>query len=671
MNSSFSFKHAAYTHEEQLIDWAIKARYLAYPVVTLLVLLFLKPYTAPYEYFLLAVIIAFAINITGDLLFRISKLRRVMGVVLAIVDILITSFTIFLTGGFQSPFFILLLLHIFGVSLLGNAVLTLIFALLDIFFYIMASFLNASLHKGVFVFVNSLVTNNIINLRSGNLDLAITNISIFVLIVLILIFVNLKLNSALKELFSERKEIGFLLDTMDRFKKLEPINDFLSEMTNMISETLGYRYNAIILLNKEKTALQIMEYSPKADVEDINNILGFELDKLWVPMHSENNMVVKAMKERSTMITHNEWDLLVDAVPQVTEEIAKTIQQTTGTKVFALVPIIAFGEAIGILEVESKAENLNEGNVRLLESFASQLGTGIVNSRLYTETLKQKEEIEKHYQEMNTVLGELQLAYSRLEDFTKELELSKHKLEEMKGILYHTDKLANIGQVIASITHQFSTPVSVIAGQTELLNKELENKGVDIGRERLEKIKLSINKLDESVKRLMSSVRLTRAEFTSVNVNSIINSIASLWEYELRTKGIELIKELDEKLPDIQAIPEAIEQLLVNLISNARDAMENRKGNIVISTRFFDKDNIEIEVKDEGIGIPDEQLAKIFTPFFTTKPAGKGTGLGMTIVMNAIEEHNGRLLVKSELNKGTIFTIILPIEHRDDRTHTA
>lgn len=670
MNKLLLRKNVNYSHEEQLADWTIKARYISYPIVTLFVLFYIKSYVPIYKFFIFAVVIAFIINIISNILFKIKNLRKIIAIVLSVMDILLSSFVIFLTGGYQSPFFNLLLLHIFGVGLLGNVILTIIFFISDIIFYLLASYLNALLQHGTIMFINTQVTHSIANLNPLNLNFVLSNLAIFVLVSLIVIFVNLKLNTALREIFSEKKIVNFLFNTMDRFKKLEPISDFLNEMTNMVSETLGYRYNSIILLDKGETELHLREYSPKKNIESINNILGFELDKLWVPMHSENNLVVRAMKERATMITKSEWDLLIDAKPTTTKEVAIKLQQATGTKTFALVPIIAFGESIGILEVESKAENLDEGSIRLLESFASQLGTGIVNNRLYTETLKQKEEIERHYQEMNAVLSELQLAYSRLEDFTNQIELSKHKLEEMKSILYHSDKLANIGQVIASITHQFSSPISVIAGQAELLVRELESKGIEVGKERLEKIRLSINKLEESVKRLMSSVRLSKVEFSSVNVNNIILSIASLWEYELKIAGLELLTNIFEKLPNIQGIPEAIEQLLVNLISNARDAMENKKGKITISTRLFDKDNIEIEVKDEGTGIPDDQLAKIFTPFFTTKPAGKGTGLGMTIVMNAIEQHNGRLLVKSELNKGTTFTIIIPIVHKDERANT-
>jgi len=659
-----SLKIEGDVYGDRLTLWAIKARYLSYPVAIFLVLFFFGSQTAIYKYFLSISIIAIFLNILCHYLYyKLPDLKLGLGIFMATIDTVMSGIAVFLTGGYQSPFFILFLLQIFGVGLLGNAILTFAFLSVDAIVYIISSHFNSLLRYGSFVFINSNITQIINHAKIDETNFFVINIVIFVLITLIVMFVNTNLNSAVKRAFSEKKQITFLLNTMERLKKLEPINKFLREMTDIINDILGYRYNSIILLNKERTELHLMEYSPKSNTESINALLGFKLEELRVPMHSEANIVVKAVKERDTMITHAEWDLLIDALPPVTESIAIKVQQTTGTKTFIIVPIIAFGDVIGAIELESRLMNIDEDQIKLLESFASQLGSGIVNNRLYTETLKQKEEIEKHYQEMNSLLGELQSSYSRLEDFTKDLELSKHKLEEMKSILYHTDKLANMGQVIASITHQLSSPISVIAGQVELLTRELENSGVKAGKDRIEKIKLSVNKLDESVKKLMSSVRLTKTEFKLINVNEIINSVTSLWEYELKRADIQLIKKLDDRLPDIEGISEAIEQMLVNLISNARDAMENKKGNIVISTRLFDKNNIEIEVQDQGIGIPDAELKKIFTPFFTTKPPGKGTGLGMVIVMNAIEEHNGRLLVKSELNKGTIFTIILPVKH--------
>ncbi len=662
-------KIEGYTYEEQLAKWAIKARYLSYPVAVFLVLVFFRHQTLIYEYFLLASAVAVFINILGDFFFRIIKIRQVIGILMAIIDAAVTSFAVFLTGGFHSPFFIVFLLQIMGVGLLGNASLTIVFFFIDTILYSLSSYLNLLLRQGSFIFINNEITRIIIDVKLTRNDFILINVCIFILIALILAVVNRKLNAASKKMFSNRKKLDFLLTVMDKFRKLEPLHSFLDDSTTLISDILGYRYNAIILLNSEKTELYMNAHNPKIGekekvIEQANNLFGYEMKNMRLPMSNNNNIVVRSIKEMTTLITHDAWDILTGVAPGVTKETAANIQQLTGNKTYIVTPIVVFGDAIGVLEAESALSYMDVDNIELLERFASQIGVSIVNNRLYTETLNQKKEIEEHYQKMNSVLSELQQSYAKLEDFTIELERSKNKLEEMKGILYHSDKLAHMGQVIASITHQFSSPISAISGQVELLMKELRDKGVDVNNDRLEKIKLGVDKLNESSRKLMLSVRQTKPEFRNVNVNEIVVSVSALWEYELRITGIGLVRKLDAKLPNIQGIPDAIEQLLVNLISNARDAMGDKKGNIIISTRIFDKDHVELEITDEGIGIPDEYLAKIFTPFFTTKPVGKGTGLGMVIVMNAVEEHDGRLMVKSELNKGTTFTIILPILHK-------
>lgn len=653
--------------------WAIKARYIVYPAALFLFLFFFRHHSALYPYFIYAAIIPFILNFIVDYIYRFDKSIYITGVLMAILDSAITAYIVFLTGGFRSPFFFMFLVQLLGVGLLNNAFFTLMFLFIDTLVYAAMADLNILLREGKFVFVNQNITGIITQLKPERIDYIVINIVLFTVIVLILAFINYRLNIIFAKLDSSRKKIDLLLTMANKFRNLQPLGNFLDETTKMIADTLGYKYNAIILLSKNKTVLHMNSHNPKTGeekktIEHANDLLGYDLKSMSVPMSSENNIVVRAVKEMNTLITNDPWDVLIDVAPPVTREIAQHLQQLTGSKTYIVTPIVVLGETIGVLETESQLSHIDTENIELLERLSSQIGVSIVNSRLYTETLNQKKEIESHYQEMNNILSELQMSYSKLESFTSELEISKNKLEEMKGILYHSDKLATIGQVIASITHQFSSPITVITGQSDLLIKELNDRGIEAGKERIEKIKLSVSKLNESVKKLMLSVRQSKPEFRDININTIVNSVSGLWEYELKVAGMRLDKKLDETLPLIEGVPDALEQLLANLISNAKDAMEERKSTITVSTRLFDKDNIELEVTDEGMGIPDNQLDKIFTPFFTTKPAGKGTGLGMVIVMNAVEEHNGRLMVRSELNKGTTFTIILPIKHHKEQS---
>jgi signal transduction histidine kinase len=121
-------------------------------------------------------------------------------------------------------------------------------------------------------------------------------------------------------------------------------------------------------------------------------------------------------------------------------------------------------------------------------------------------------------------------------------------------------------------------------------------------------------------------------------------------------------------LPTIECSPARINQVILNLLSNAADAMKglDHQGEILISTTADDQE-VRIRIQDNASGIPEDKLAKIFDPFFTTKPAGEGTGLGLAISARIVEQHQGRLAVESELGKGTVFTLHLPIERQEEK----
>jgi signal transduction histidine kinase len=125
-------------------------------------------------------------------------------------------------------------------------------------------------------------------------------------------------------------------------------------------------------------------------------------------------------------------------------------------------------------------------------------------------------------------------------------------------------------------------------------------------------------------------------------------------------ENIRIVRKLDSRSPVIQADPDQMRQCLLNLMSNAVDAMSPNGGTMTISTRAVGRTHIEISVSDTGAGISEETMGKLFTPFFTTKPPGKGTGLGLSIIYGIVKMHRGDIRVQSELGKGTTFTIVLP-----------
>jgi signal transduction histidine kinase len=160
------------------------------------------------------------------------------------------------------------------------------------------------------------------------------------------------------------------------------------------------------------------------------------------------------------------------------------------------------------------------------------------------------------------------------------------------------------------------------------------------------------------VSNLKNFSRLDRSKVASFNVNEGLVSTLIIAKAQLG--GVAVDRRFGE-IPSITCSPSQVNQVFLNLVTNAAQAMDRPDGAIVITTRREGADAIAVEVADNGKGIPPEVLPKIFDPFFTTKEVGKGTGLGLSIVYKIVEQHGGRIDVKSTVGKGTVFTVVLPI----------
>jgi len=168
-----------------------------------------------------------------------------------------------------------------------------------------------------------------------------------------------------------------------------------------------------------------------------------------------------------------------------------------------------------------------------------------------------------------------------------------------------------------------------------------------------------IEQISELVANLKNFSRLDRSKIASFNVNEGLLSTLLIARPQLRQ--VEIERRFGE-IPSITCSPSQVNQVFLNLVTNAAQAMERPDGAIVITTRREGADAIAVEVADNGKGIPPEVLPKIFDPFFTTKEVGKGTGLGLSIVYKIVEQHGGRIDVKSTVGKGTVFTVVLPMK---------
>ena len=220
-----------------------------------------------------------------------------------------------------------------------------------------------------------------------------------------------------------------------------------------------------------------------------------------------------------------------------------------------------------------------------------------------------------------------------------------------------------LGELVAGVAHELNNPL--MAADTflyvirENLDKENEN------QKRLELIQRCHERIDKIINHLRDFSRQSKFAFRKIDINEPIENALMITGQQLLNHGIRLIKNFSPNLPKIWGDANQLEQVFLNLISNARDAMGkvDRKRELTMSTGLILRNgwnDMEISFKDTGSGIPEENLDKIFEPFFSTKQVGKGTGLGLSICYGIIEAHGGRIEVESKLDEGTTFRVILP-----------
>ncbi|MCJ7533758.1 MAG: PAS domain S-box protein [Anaerolineales bacterium] len=243
------------------------------------------------------------------------------------------------------------------------------------------------------------------------------------------------------------------------------------------------------------------------------------------------------------------------------------------------------------------------------------------------------------------------------------LDITERKRAE--EALREAQKLASMGSLAAGMAHEINSPLQVINGLSERITRQLENSQLDEGK--LKRDIATVNRcgwnIANIIRSLLTYARESPGQVASHNLNEIVNDTLLLTEHQLKTvSNISVLSDLGRNLPPLSCERTQIVQVLINLLTNARDAMPNG-GEVTIRTGYNAKQNrFTLQVSDTGTGIPKEMQEKIFDPFFTTKEVGQGTGLGLSIVLGIVKSHGGDIKVESAPKQGTTFTIYLPKE---------
>ena len=251
---------------------------------------------------------------------------------------------------------------------------------------------------------------------------------------------------------------------------------------------------------------------------------------------------------------------------------------------------------------------------------------------------------------------------SRLAEADRERTVMTHQVIE-------TGRLASIGELAAGIAHEINNPVAIMVQEAGWIDDLLHDDNPTSAENLVEieravgQIRTQGDRCKEITYKLLSFARKTDPSVRAVVLNDMVAEVIGLTSQKTRYANVQIVTELSPDLPEIQASPTEIQQVLLNLVNNAIDAIDKPGGTVTVVTRA-EGDAVVLEVRDTGAGIPEANLARIFDPFFTTKPVGQGTGLGLSICFGIVEKTGGSITVESEVEQGTAFTVSFPRESR-------
>ncbi len=267
-------------------------------------------------------------------------------------------------------------------------------------------------------------------------------------------------------------------------------------------------------------------------------------------------------------------------------------------------------------------------------------------------------------------VGIVTMAYVLSRRMVLRIEEVNQEKEAMDAQVVEAGKMAAVGELAAGIAHEINNPVAIMVEEAGWIGDLLEEEELK-DMENLEEVKRALREIAVQGKRskeithkLLSFARKTDSRVQEVNLKELLEEIMSITAQRAKHNSVSINLDMQDDLPPVKASPTEMQQVFLNLINNALDAMEKEGGSLEVISRSKG-DKIIVETRDTGPGIPESELARVFDPFYTTKPTGKGTGLGLSICYGIINKMGGELKVSSELGQGTTFTIVLPNPRAD------
>ncbi len=419
--------------------------------------------------------------------------------------------------------------------------------------------------------------------------------------------------------------------------------------TDVADELSRFTHSQIVLLADTKVAASTIPAADARSLVDLSNDI-FQDSKEGGPMIIRKQTIAGEHYYCSggCLVSLNGAKPLCYLLLYSYEQPFRALQTTQQILLLASGLAILLGSTIVCILVGKVTRPLRE-----LRDNVEAVGRGDFSRRVTVRSQDECGELAQVFNQMT----------ENLKNSREQLETTVDTLKNTQAQLIQSEKLSGIGGFIAGVAHELNNPLTSVMGFAELLEKS------DVGpmyKRHIEIIHKSAQRCHKIVQALLSFARRRAPERKVVSINGLVESAHEILQYQLRTSNVELIMKLDPALPQATVDPHQLQQVLVNLITNALQAIESYQPNGRIKVTTASKgDTIQLIVQDNGPGIPEENLSKIFDPFFTTKEVGKGTGLGLSLCYGIVKEHGGTITPRSRPGEGTTFTVELPVAHNE------
>ncbi len=428
---------------------------------------------------------------------------------------------------------------------------------------------------------------------------------------------------------------GLILTWRSRIKEVEKETENLKKIAalNAVAATVSQSLDLEEILNSTlEKVLEVMriETGAIALVDEKTKELTFTVQQGFPEELLRDADLQLGQGLTGRAVQSGEPVLLEDISEEADLSEIELRMKQNGFRSFACIPLGAKHKVLGVMDIASHdVRHFSPQDVDLLTSIGNQISVAIDNARLF-----------------------------------RDLNGAYEDLATAKAHLFQSAKLSAIGEFAAGIAHEIRNPLTTIIGDAQLLMSDLQPGQPEY--ESLKAIERSGQRASKVIGNLLSFSRQEEYELSPTDVNETINGALSLIAYQIERSNVTISKDLAENLPLIPGSTHHLEDVWINLLINARDAIPNkRQGEIRITSRLDESGKaVQVLISDTGVGIPEGNLDRVFEPFFTTKDVDKGTGLGLYITYKTIERHNGRIEMDSEEGQGTTVTVTLPIENQ-------